>query len=86
MQDEETCYLVHDADGALQNHFFRAPKRHAFMRHLLHVLKVNALIEPVSPVFKPLKLPSSVVSSQAAVTCCVLRVLCYVLCVVWHIA
>lgn len=47
VQDGETCYLVHDADGALQNHFFRAPARHAFIRHLLHVLKVNALHEPV---------------------------------------
>jgi mannosyltransferase OCH1-like enzyme len=45
--DRETCFLVHDADGALQNHFFRAPKRHEFIRHVLHVLKVNALEEPV---------------------------------------
>jgi len=32
----------------LQNHFFRAPKRHGFIRHMLHVLKVNTLPEPVS--------------------------------------
>ena len=43
--DSQTCFLVHDADGALQNHFFRAPRRHAFIKHVLHVLRVNALAE-----------------------------------------
>ena len=53
--DRDTCFLVHDADGALQNHFFRAPKRHDFIRHVLHVLKVNALQERVSQVSCPFR-------------------------------